>query len=564
MKNKHSQANDWAKEWTELYPEPPSKVTAPKKVDPLARPSKPPSLSTGKTQADVLTEPPKFGCQVKTRKYTLSWRLVTNSGVDDSIIRPVIGAKGYPYYPGSSMKGAFRRACDSDKQAIVFCGQNRDEKEDIAKQGILRFHGAYPVDTSWKKSLVDVIHPQYRKQVIQDETTSTKAQISLYRLEMQFGISSTIPMDQVDWDTVWNIWEKALGYGIGSRVSAGYGRFEKVCQYQNILQIHLQGQGIASTLLNRTPEFRINMFKAGLRGHTLRLFGGLTNEENAQKLTDDLWGNIESKEGAILGLLGVGFEYGSEPNNLAFSKHYYTPPQKNKTCMDLYELKEGLLQIFINAKTEEEDELSKIAQSLVQFAMLFGGFGKSWRRANHRLFFKEYFKTQDKPMIGCHWQFTKDSALLYLPCHNLKKDFTNFLEDLRAKLKSWASKRIHVNTEQYAENWREAWYPYQDQRGGVQIWGRLALSQGDSKAIRWFHNKYDNFNSIKKKSLTGQMGTTGRIWHRMYPCYQNDPDGNFIQTEKYVELLTIFPDNSKDTKKFLNFLGDQTDFESLW
>lgn len=48
---------------------------------------------------------------VQTRTYNLTWRFITNSGQDDGVIRPAIGAKGWPYYPGSSMKGIFRRAC---------------------------------------------------------------------------------------------------------------------------------------------------------------------------------------------------------------------------------------------------------------------------------------------------------------------------------------------------------------------------------------------------------------------------------------------------------------------
>ena len=50
---------------------------------------------------------PDFGTNVQTRSSALSWRFVTNSGQDDGIIRPVIGAKGWLFYPGSSMKGVF-------------------------------------------------------------------------------------------------------------------------------------------------------------------------------------------------------------------------------------------------------------------------------------------------------------------------------------------------------------------------------------------------------------------------------------------------------------------------
>jgi CRISPR-associated protein Cmr6 len=553
VEKKGSQATEWAKEWTKPYPEPPQsevQSNTPKKADPFARPAK--NIQTKNqlnTKTDWLTEPPQFGREVETKSYKISWRLLTNSGVDDSIIRPVIGAKGYPHFPGSSMKGAFRRACETDEQALLFCGQSKTENADDTQQGILRFHGGYPVDTSWIKGLVDIIHPQGDKQVIQDETTGAKSQISLNYIEIKFGISSTIPSDKVDWETVWKIWERALGHGIGSRVSAGYGRFEGITPQKEILTVHLKGQGIASTLLDNTHEFRVNMFKAALRGHTLRLLGGLTNANNAKKLTEKLWGGIDGDNGAVLGLLGVSFDY--ETKNLNFQKHSYTPS---------YELEQGTLHIFLNRETPKEQELIDIAQALIQFTILFGGFGKSWRRVDHSIFFESYVKQKNKPMIGCHWQFIQDSESLYLPVQNLKQDVANFINTLRAKLKKWAN----LNTNQFANNWREAWYPYQTNSGGVQVWGRIASGDKNSQAIYWFHQEYNDTDSIKKQTLTGSMGNTGRIWHRMYPYCEKLTNGKIKPTEKYVEFLTIFPDDSPTTQKFLIFLSQESDFTQLW
>jgi CRISPR-associated protein Cmr6 len=65
---------------------------------------------------------PDFGEGVQSRNYTLSWRFLTNGGQDDGVSRPVIGARGWPFYPGSSMKGIFRRAC-TPEQAERYCGK---------------------------------------------------------------------------------------------------------------------------------------------------------------------------------------------------------------------------------------------------------------------------------------------------------------------------------------------------------------------------------------------------------------------------------------------------------
>ena len=66
---------------------------------------------------------PQFRENIRTREYTITWRFVTNSGQDEGEICPVIGAKGCPFYPGSSMKGAFLRVCPSEKQ-LEYCGGN--------------------------------------------------------------------------------------------------------------------------------------------------------------------------------------------------------------------------------------------------------------------------------------------------------------------------------------------------------------------------------------------------------------------------------------------------------
>jgi CRISPR-associated protein Cmr6 len=119
----------------------------------------------------VYPELPALGEQVKSRDYTIAWRLITNSGVDDSVIRPVIGARGWVFYPGSSMKGLFRRAC-TKAQAEKYCG--RTLKAGDWAPGSLRFQGGYPIDTSWTEGLVDIVHPQQGWQV-EDQSKKSAA-----------------------------------------------------------------------------------------------------------------------------------------------------------------------------------------------------------------------------------------------------------------------------------------------------------------------------------------------------------------------------------------------------
>ena len=240
---------------------------------------------------------PELPCQSSTtsdqNEYQISWRFVTNSGQDEGIIRPVIGAGGISFYPGSSMKGAFRRACRqiAPNKVDDYCGS-------MDKPAQLRFHGGYPIDNSWQENLIDLTHPQQGWQV---KTKNTKkrpqkesafALISLYKPKLKFGISSTRILEQADWDRIWHIWHKAVKSGLGCRVGAGYGQPEKHTE-NVVFQAYIEGQGIAAKTIDDKSEFRPNIFKASLRGHALRLFGGLTNKENAEMLVEKIFGGVK-------------------------------------------------------------------------------------------------------------------------------------------------------------------------------------------------------------------------------------------------------------------------------
>ncbi|MDE5085152.1 MAG: RAMP superfamily protein, partial [Trichodesmium sp. St18_bin1] len=322
--------------------------------------------------------PPKFGDNVQTRRYTLTWRFVTNSGQDDGIIRPAIGAYGWPYYPGSSMKGIFRNVC-SPKQIERYCGT--EELLGDCIPGILRFHGGYPTDSSWQDNLVDIVHPQQDWQVMKDEKSiGAFALISLYAPELEFGISSTIVLDDQEWKEIWQIWEKALSKGIGCRVSSGYGQVKDTSSLV-IYSCHLHGRGMAPTLLNNEAEFRPNMLRGTIRSHALRIFGGLTDAETAEDLVQKLFGGIDGN--GALGLLGMKFETTSIIID-KFGKGNYAAPTYNV---------EGKLSWLLTKKfpKAQRELLEKLIKGLTRFAMVFGGFGKSWRRADHRLFFPDYY-----------------------------------------------------------------------------------------------------------------------------------------------------------------------------
>ena len=526
---------------------------------------------------------PEFGADVRSRIYEFSWRFVTNSGQDPTIIRPAMGAFGLPFYPGSSMKGVFLRACKKlhPNKIELYCG-NAD------RPGILRFHGGYPTN-DWKNQLLDITHPQQGWQVKEHDTSdkppgeSGFALISLYQPIFQFGISSN-DLDRTDWDEVWEIWEKALVSGLGCRTSSGYGAVSRridengnphpmTISGEILFRGKLKGEGQASKLLDldRTPEFRPNIFRAAIRGHALRIFGGITNEIAADKIVNDLFGSTDGK--GNVGKLAMNFQ-----------RSFLKPGKFGYHQQPTYDVKGELIWILISDLSPEQKKiLENLIHALSRFAMLFGGFGNSWRRVDHRKFF--YDNPEYDKLIGCHWEWTG--------LRHLERDtnFSNiryvkkFIGQVQKLARDWqdaVTEELELQaTPQDFANWREAWYPNK-----VQIWGRIADGAEDSEAINWFHGAYQKASrefrepskTIKQTTITGFVGKNkvtkvGRLWHRMYPLVQRIKDSKtgkdtFEKNDRYLELLTIFPDRSPESQTFIEFLQynsrDESLFQNLW
>ena len=509
----------------------------------------------------------------QAKSYDISWRFVTNGGQDDGMLRPVIGASGIPFYPGSSMKGAFRQSCQQAEAAGKVppgtCNQYCGDELDITP-GLLRFQGAYPIN-NWTEGLLDLVHPQQGWQLMTQNTNqkprgeSAYAQISLYKPRLRFAISSPKSLSPDQWAQIWEIWEKALAMGLGSKVSTGYGQINKT-SHPVLFRAKLKGQGQAAKLIDGSSEFRPNIFRAALRGHALRIFGGLTDSKTAEQLVEDLFGGIQQKD-ATVGLLGFQFQDSKLEINSFGSGNYAQPA---------YDV-EGELTWFLAKPLTDPNQkliLKKLVAKLMQFAMIFGGFGKSWRRVDHRKFFSDYYEDSHKALIGCHWQWLgEDSQRNNVKVTNLEK-VTSFLDGVRDTAKEWIqSQNKPLQENQWANNWRESWHP-----NNVQVWGRISEDVEDTVAVRWFHRPYQqriqNFQpekTIYQTHITGRMGQISRIWHRMYPAIRltQDPENptraRVRLTAKYLELIVIFPDNSPECNDFLDFLDKSPEgFKQLW
>ena len=500
------------------------------------------------------------------KPYQISWRFVTNGGQDDGMIRPVIGAYGIPFYPGSSMKGAFRQACERAELAGELqygtCKDYCGDESDITP-GMLRFEGAYPIN-NWTQGLVDMVHPQQKWQVKTYEThdkratrESAYALVSLNQPTLRFGISSIKPLSSEQWQEVWRIWEKAIATGLGTRVCAGYGQFE-AAQNSILYQVRLKGQGQAAKLIDDTGEFRPNIFRASLRGHALRILGGLTDADTAEQLVEELFGGVQGK--GTVGLLGLAFQT-ADLELGTFGQNGYEQPTYKVEGDVIWSLTRPL-------PDEEKTALQNLVTDLMWFAMVLGGFGKSWRRADHRLF---YDNDDYEKLIGCHWQWAGDiDRKNALRIWNPKK-VGGFIDSVLETAKVWMQLRGKTLTPNRHADWREAWHP-----SYVQVWGRIAQTRDECVAISWLHEPYqkaisrgERNKSIKATSVTGRIGQIGRLWHRMYPpkvqVVKQEGKPKVKTTNRFIELLTIFPDDSQESTDFLEFLKKKPDgFELLW
>ena len=430
------------------------------------------------------------------------YRVFSNSG-QDSILRPVITVHGIPFIPGSSIKGLFKRLiqkkskdCQDIEIISKYCGT-----QEIP--GILRFHGAYPIG-DWSERMLDIVHPQQSRQLRDSKSTSASALISFYKPKFIFEFSSI--NSDIDWKNVDKVLNEALTIGLGGKTSTGYGFSSKpnyaepknLEKYETALHVSFKGEGVCSTLLNKKPEIRPNMFKASLRGHIMRLLGGVCSSENAVNQSVDLLLGNTDREGIIkLFWESTDEQYFDDTTPISYST-------------------EGVLHISGDSRADSGD--IRFIAKVIQFAYVMGGFGKSWRRVWHQEFKPDYTKFA----IGCHWQ--------------LKSDWNNFSENLNVNsaetlklflqdLHQICLSRPGSYSPALIANWREAWHPDR-----VDVYSKV-VNNSISQAAPLFHQEPFKYTlAIGGRERDGQPTSVSSVWHRMLP----------IGDGKYLEVVTVF------------------------
>lgn len=454
---------------------------------------------------------------LRTVEVQIDWRLISNSGLDEGVIRPVTGAGGWPLIPGSSIKGLFRRACrkEAPDRLMQWCGGVITTDQDTKfMPGLLRFHGAWPVDAKWTAKLLDVAHPQQEWQVgiTAGKRGGAFGIVSLHQPKLQIGLSSAKPLEEKDWQEIEGILRAALDMGIGGRTCVGYGSSGRV-KGDLVFECALEGQGPAAKLLDGSPEFRPTMFRAAIRGMALRLFAGVTDPKTARMVVGRLFGSISPDDDKTVnvGLLATAYTDATwEIGSFGWPSHrlhtYATSGRLQWRQMRPY------------AKGEDDVLVAELLIALHGITMSLGGFGRGWRRPDHSIFRPRY----DKTPIGCHWQW-RDVANLPPSIHIQSPEaLARLLRQSRRLACEWL--RATGQPIGGTAPWREVIHPQQ-----MRIWTRRATDPSDAEAVAWFHNSPEGRQdsgeqndpcNLKRTILAGQMNQVGLIWNRLLPLLE--------------------------------------------
>ncbi len=453
------------------------------------------------------------------------FRLFSNGG-QDSIMRPMLGKDGIPFLPGSSVKGLFLRAC-SEVQATRYCGRREEGGEKKEEGGgrlqhlpgevPLRFLGAYPVG-DWADRIVDLVHPQGNRQVgtlydrgpMKEEGSTALALISLHRPTMVFEFSCADAA--IQWKAVELILLKALQLGVGGKTSSGYGlggNFlgKPLVNPASPVTVLLEGDGVSSVLRDGTPEFRTNLFKAGLRGHLRRLLGGVS-ESKAQEVADRWFGSTTAP--ATVQLLW------QERKPVVFNREGRNPTYRAEGMLYADMRRSEPIEKRTVDEVKQYDRDVALLTQVVTFGYVMGGFGKSWRRVWHKLFKQEYHDNPEKQAIGCHWVSSdldgiQTAAQLKLFLDQLYQHCCKYLGIAERNAK--------------AANWREAWSPQR-----VAVFCRV--SGKDSQAVGLFHEEvFKTTRAIGGRKPGDTSLKVSSVWHRMLPLKNGT---------QYLEIVTVF------------------------
>lgn len=526
------------------------------------------------------------------------YRLCSNSG-QDSIIRPVLGKNGIPILPGSSVKGAFLRACrkwdaiHGTALELKYCGTTE-------KPGALRFHSAYPVG-NWSERMVDVVHSQQDWQVGKrssntEPVTQPPPASPAQPLPAPQRQPQPTPQPQTGNHPVLNRppvrptptlnpppnrpissqqSQQRRGNRNGNRQepnNPGKSAVALISLYQPTMIFEFsRGNGKEQIDWQEVEQLLNLALDLGIGGKTSTGYGyaqaskpDYARNDAANRDRYNLALHIPLQgTGVISKLLGQESEF--RPNMFKASLRGHLRRLLAGVCHDdrIVEREadrwfgctdsEGIIQLFWETSQPANEDLQlyqvqgtlhlsaleaerERLHQLFQFAYIMGGFGKSWRRVAHSEFYPSYPQQRGKYHIGCHWSSSGTGNWLSVKS---KEQLREFLNGLYQHCQNWA-RGLGANANQ-SLNWREAWH-----QNCVAVYAKAVTK---SQAIQLFHEQPNHpFKSTPaicgKKQLTRNGRTkmefmVSSVWHRMLPINEN----------QYLEIVTVFHGGSSSQQQ---------------
>jgi CRISPR-associated protein Cmr6 len=282
------------------------------------------------------------------------------------------------------------------KQVDTLLGYLDDKKASIGRVQIL---DAFPTQPCLSMDIATPIWKWDRNEVKYDVVPHHS--LSLEQASFVIGVTYTSIGTANDVEIVLTWLKQALSQGIGSRVSAGYGKTACVdsLPYSANYKLSLWTQGIFGGNPKKA-EFRPVSLRGTLRYWFRAVALGIYHPDECKSLESKLFGTIEPT--AIEGSIRITIDPETSVSN-----------ESKTQGRELFELYTCSGKILLSAKQEAH---LKLIEKILQLASHFGGIGKGSRRPLHK---------NDGRSRGCYWELDN----FQIACN--KKDWESFFNDVR-------------------------------------------------------------------------------------------------------------------------------------
>lgn len=465
----------------------------------------------------------------KTRKLAddtitvqFSWRLRVGGmrGFRELLLPVFHPVYGVPYIPSSSLKGAIRAIALQDKS-------NKSEVERLLGTlddgiGCVQILDAFPTAPSLS---VDMANPQWHwENNLVRYNSVPHALLSMKQPEFVIGLSCTSRGRNLDVQKVKSWLEKALAGGIGSRVSAGYGRtaLSAGLVYSSSHDFQLWTQGIygADT---QNSEFRPVALRGMLRYWFRAIALSLYSPAESKEFEAILFGTIEPKSQE--GTIRIGVEWEEKEKRGTNDPYFY----KGK--------------ILLEAK---EQKYLTLIEKLLYLSSHIAGIGRGSRRPLH---------WNHPRMRGCHWELSenkvsckdeawrnliqqtlnafavlkKPESIVTLPVKNSQNSNSRYQDVLDNKASIYLVPSSNMKHPKNVQNWSNE--------------GNTALVRGQALELLYSSTNYKGVNREGK----GNSEVGGKLGIPSFVIIKS----NFPDSGQPYQSVTVFGIHNKNRAAFI-------------